>query len=321
MARPRWKALLLGTLVLGLGWSAPARAVPQGGYAHPENLIQPEELKSRLDSKESDLRIIDFRHKAKYYLGHLPGAVQVWRPEIESREPPWRRVPASKAQLEKLLGRLGVGPNTTLVIYSDQCDHTHFWWHLASHGFPLDRLKLLDGGFEAWKSRGYPAQLTSPLPKPATFKFPPEDRKFLSASLQEVKSAAPSPQESIILDVRTKEQYLGNLTREGAARRGHIPGAAWVYWQEARVQDGPYKGFLKSAAELRQLYAGQGLTPDRHIFIYGHTDPCATFTLTALYLAGYPLEKLHVYAGSWIEWSKSGEPVEAGGPPQTPRGY
>jgi len=32
----------------------------------------------------------------------------------------------------------------------------------------------------------------------------------------------------------------------------------------------------------------------------------------SLYLAGYPLEKLHNYDGSWIEWSRTQEDIETG---------
>ena len=53
-----------------------------------------------------------------------------------------------------------------------------------------------------------------------------------------------------------------------------------------------------------------GGDPDKDIYIYTHRNLCATFSLVSLYLAGYPLEKLHLYAGSWIEWSRSQEPAE-----------
>ena len=60
---------------------------------------------------------------------------------------------------------------------------------------------------------------------------------------------------------------------------------------------GPQKGCWKSAAELKEIYAARGITPDKDIYIYGHTDLSASYTLVSLYLAGYPLEKLHVYGG------------------------
>jgi thiosulfate/3-mercaptopyruvate sulfurtransferase len=309
--RRRWLGPLLLTLVWGLALAAAAKAVPQGGYAGPEILLQAEELKALMDRKDPNLRIIDFRHRAKYYLGHIPAAIQLWRPEITDRNQPWPGMPTPRAQMERLLGRLGIGPRNTLVIYSDQCDHTHLWWILAYYGFPLSQLKLLDGGLEAWKRKGYPTQLTSPRPQPTTFKFPAPGRKFLLAGLDQVKAALSSP-DSLVLDVRPRDLYLGERTKEGAARRGHIPGAVWIYWREARVKEGPDKGCWQSAPEIRRLYESRGVTPDRDLYLYGHTDLCATYTLVSLYLAGYPLDKLHVYAGSWIQWSRSQEPVATG---------
>ncbi|MDP2969226.1 MAG: hypothetical protein Q8P64_08490 [Deltaproteobacteria bacterium] len=40
----------------------------------------------------------------------------------------------------------------------------------------------------------------------------------------------------------------------------------------------------------------------------------STHSLVSLYLIGFPLEKLRNYDGSWIEWSRSEEPIETGPP-------
>ena len=315
--RQRWLPLIIPAALL-LAWLAPAvsphpaGAAPQGDYANPQVLIQAEELKNLIDKKDPGFRLIDFRHRAKYYLGHIPGAIQVWRPETEDRRQPVPGLPAPAHHLEKLLSRLGVGSNHTVIIYSDQCDHTRLWWILAHYGFPLSRMRLLDGGMEAWKAKGYPTQLTSPHFKPASFRFPATPLKnYLLANLEEVKGARGRP-DKVILDVRAPRLYLGEVTREGAARPGRIPGAVAIFWEENRLTAGPYKGYWKSAAELKELYTSRGITPDKDVFIYGHTDLSASFTLVSLYLAGYPLEKLKVYGGSWIEWSRSQEPAATG---------
>jgi len=306
------KIVLILAVALGLLTGLPpgaGHAVPQGDYAHPEALIQPEELKTLMDQKDRNIRIIDFRHKAKYYLGHIPGAVQLWRPETEDRSQPLPGLPAPSGQMEKLLGRLGISSQNTIIIYSDQCDHTRLWWILAAYGFPLGQMKLLDGGMEAWKAKGYATQLTFPHYKPATFKFPPQGEiKSLVATMAEVKGALGKPT-AVVLDVRPEKLFGGQGSKEGAARPGHIPGAVWVFWEEARNGAAPYKGSWKSAAEIRQIYMARGVTPEKDVYLYGHTDLCAAYTLASLYLAGYPLEKLHVYAGSWIEWSRSQEAV------------
>ncbi len=303
-------ALLLGWLA-ALG-SQPAGAVPDGDYANPRVLIQPEELKSLIDQKDQHFRIIDFRHQAKYYLGHVPGAVQMWRPETEDRRQPLLNLPPPAHHLEKLLGRLGIDSSQTLIIYSDQCDHTRLWWILAHYGFPPGQMKLLDGGIEDWKAKGYPTQLTSPHFQAATFRFPsPPPKDYLAANLEEVKAALGQPGKAI-LDVRAPKLFLGEQTKEGAARPGRIPGAVGLFWEENRVAAGPHKGYWKSAAALKELYASRGITPDKDIFIYGHTNLSASCALVSLYLAGYPLEKLRVFEGGWVQWSRSKEPAATG---------
>src|SRR3990172_6871547 len=82
----------LGGLAIFLAWAlvfpGTLRAGPPGGRARPENLIAAEALKAILDRQDQHLSIIDFRHQAKYYLGHIPGAVQVWRRKISPGTPP-----------------------------------------------------------------------------------------------------------------------------------------------------------------------------------------------------------------------------------------
>src|SRR5512136_322859 len=83
----RWKRWTIVIVFLsGIVISQTVQAVPNGGYTHPEILIQPQELKVIIDKKDSSLRIIDVREKLQYLSGHIPGAVQVWRPDIEDRK-------------------------------------------------------------------------------------------------------------------------------------------------------------------------------------------------------------------------------------------
>ncbi len=315
--------LALGLVLL---LATPAFPVPQGGYAHPETLIQPEELKALVDRQAPGLRIIDVRHKAKYYLGHVPGALEVWRPDLDDHQS--QGLIPSRAQVEALLGRLGVSGQDTLILYGDHYDHSRLWLVLAYYGFPLERLRLLDGGLEAWKAKGYPTQMTAPPVSRTRVKLPGASPfPKLVADLAAVKIASQAPGK-VIVDVRPHRQYLGQQEKEGAARPGHIPGAVGLVWKEAVVAAGPYKSFFQPAVELKKIFRAQGATPDKDIYLYSHNGLSATLSLLGLYLAGYPLEKLHLYAGSWIEWSRSPEaaamgnaaaagPQPTGNPPKT----
>lgn len=247
----------------------PALAVPNGGYARPELLIQPEALKNLLDAKDPQIRVIDVRERIKYLAGHIPGAVHIWRPDITDPDHPLPGMMAPQGKIEELMGRLGIGTDHTLIIYSDGPDHARLWWILAYYGFPLRQLKLLDGGLEGWKAKGFSTEIIPPKVIPTAFKLPGRTKgtEPLLCTLPEVREALKEPQK-VVLDVRSKEEVLGEKTLSGAVRPGRIPGVKWVEWKEVLVKEGPHKGYWKSAEEIRRLFATIGVTPDKDIFMY-----------------------------------------------------
>ncbi len=243
--------------------------IPNGGYARPELLVQPEELKVLVERKDPNIRIIDVREKIKYLAGHIPGAVNIWRPDIVDKNHPIPGMMAPQSQVEALMGRLGIENHHTLVIYSDGPDGARLWWVLAYYGFPIKQMKLLDGGPDGWKAKGYPTEMLPPQVTPTQFHLPGRTRstESLLCSLPEVRGAL-KDSNKVILDVRAKEEYLGEKTLTGATRPGRIPGVKWVEWKEVLVKDGPYKGYWKHAEEIRRLFAEIGVTPDKEVYIY-----------------------------------------------------
>jgi thiosulfate/3-mercaptopyruvate sulfurtransferase len=69
---------------------------------------------------------------------------------------------------------------------------------------------------------------------------------------------------------------------------------------------------FKPAEELRSIYQGKGITPDREVIAYCRIGERSAHTWFVLReLLGYP----HVrnYDGSWTEWgSLIGAPIETG---------
>jgi thiosulfate/3-mercaptopyruvate sulfurtransferase len=246
-----------------------AQAVPNGGYTHPEIIIQPGELKALIEKKDPDIRIIDVREKLQYLGGHIPGAVQVWRPDMEDKNHPIPGMMAPQPQMEALLGNLGIREKNTLIIYSDLYDHARLWWILAYYGFPVKQMKLLDGGMDAWKAKGYPVELIPAPVEKTRFKLQgeTEGRKPLLCTLPEVKSALKKP-DKVVLDVRTKKEYTGEEIKKGATQGGRIPGVTWIEWKEAILEEGPYKGYWKSAEEIKRTFSAKGITPDKDIYMY-----------------------------------------------------
>jgi thiosulfate/3-mercaptopyruvate sulfurtransferase len=246
-----------------------AYAIPNGGYAHPEVLIEPEELKVLIHKKDSHVQIIDIREKLKYLTGHIPGAVHVWRPDIVDKNDPIPGMMAPKEQMENLLGNLGITEKDTIIINSDGPDDGRLWWILAYYGFPLHQMRILDGGSEGWKARGYPTEMLPPKTEKTLFRLPKEEkfRKPMLCTLPEVRAAS-GKRDKVVLDVRSQKEFLGEDLKEGAIKPGRIPGVVWIEWTETLVDKDPFKNFWKSAEEIKRIYAAKGVTPDKDIFMY-----------------------------------------------------
>jgi thiosulfate/3-mercaptopyruvate sulfurtransferase len=260
--------ILISVLVLLISGQL-ALAIPNGGYMRSELLIQPEELKALIDRKDPDIRVIDIREKIKYLAGHIPGAVNIWRPDVVDKDHPIPGMIAPQAQIEELMGRLGISHRNTLIIYSDGSDGARLWWILAYYGFPIQQMKLLDGSLDGWKAKGYSIEMIPPQISPAQFRFPGKTKSTepLLCTLPEVREALKEPKK-VVLDVRASKEYLGEETLAGAVRPGRIPGVKWIEWREVLIKDGPNKGYWKSAEEIRKLFADLGVTPDKEIYIY-----------------------------------------------------
>jgi len=277
------------------------------GYAHPEALVDADWVTAHLQDPKVRLIEVDVDTNA-YEQGHIPGAVGLnWQKELQDQIV---RSPLSKEHLESLLSRAGVSKDTTIVLYGDNNNWFATWalWIFKYYGHP--DVRLLDGGRVKWLADKREITTQVPSYQPTTYQAetPHKEMRILR---DEVLSAVGQSNIAMI-DVRSPGEYSGellapaNLPQEGAQRGGHIPGAANVPWAIAVRPDGTYK----SADELRAIYEGKGVTPDKEVITYCRIGERSSHTWFALnYLLGYP--DVRNYDGSWTEWgSLIGAPIE-----------
>lgn len=276
-------------------------------YAHPEALVSTDWVAEHLN--DANIRLVESNEDVLLYgTGHIPGAVNIdW---VNDLNDPLVRDYLDGEGFSQLMASRGISPDTTVIFYGDKNN----WW--ACYAFWVFQLfghtnaKVMNGGRAKWAAENRP--MTKDLPEYNISSYPTpvrtdyKIRAFRDQVMHHLQSGG------ALVDVRSPGEFSGDLLhmpdypQEGAVRGGHIPGAANIPWAKAANPDGTFK----SAAELRELYEGQGVTPDKNVVAYcriGERSSHTWFVLT--YLLGYP--SVRNYDGSWTEWGNSvGVPIE-----------
>ncbi len=268
------------------------------GYVHPEVLVETSWVADHLNDPKLRLIEVDVDTTA-YDSGHIPSAIG-WNWKKDTQQPIRRDIP-DKASLEELLNRSGVGNDTTVIFYGDNNNWfaTFAFWLLKLYGHADAR--LMNGGRKKWVDEGRALTTELPAVKRATYRVKDPDMSIRARRDLVVQSVGVNGRG--LVDVRSPKEYTGellapeNLPQEGAQRGGHIPGAANIPWGQAVREDGTFKG----TDELKMLYGGKGLTPDKEIIAYCRIGERSSHTWFVLkYLLGYP--NVRNYDGSWTEY-------------------
>ena len=263
---------------------------------------------------DPDLRIIEvcnIRDDKTYREGHIPGALWFyWKTAC------WHETDRdfiTPAAMAKLFGGLGIGPQSTVVLYGDpvQFGSYAFWaFTMAGHA----NLRLLDGGRRKWVMEKRPLSQDVPRFPAVAYPAPPAGPSSMRIGRDNVREHLREPRR-LLLDFRSPEEYSGERvsdysfkTDHGAERTGRIPGAVHLYFKELLNEDDSFK----SPGELRRTLAAAGVAPEKfdELVCYCRLSHRATIGWLALgQILGLPNVK--IYDGSWTEWgSIVGFPIE-----------
>jgi thiosulfate/3-mercaptopyruvate sulfurtransferase len=290
-------AALLAAQPIRSALAAPATPTA-GGYGHPEWLIGPEELATRLGTPT--LRVVALTPRDEFDAAHLDGAVQIDWPELEIVETGDQQIATWRTAIEEILSRLGITPDHEVVVYDGGSFYSaRLWWvlHQLGHG----SVQILDGGLPAWLETGLTAASGPAVPfeAPAPYLGAPNDDAV--ATIAEVEAAL-GRDDTLLIDARTPEEYAA----------GHIPGAVNIPFTENAVAPAPAR--WRPAEELRSLYASAGLATEMLAIPYCTTGVRSAATYFTLRLIGH--ERTSLFTGSFKEWSSHPDlPVTTGDAP------
>ncbi len=256
------------------------------------------------------LEICNIRDDKAYREAHIPGSLWFyWKTACWHETDREFITPAAMA---KLFGSLGIGPQTTVVLYGDpvQFGSYAFWaFTMAGHA----KLKLLDGGRKKWMKEGRP--VSRELPRSAAVHYPiPAASAPMRIGRDDVRALLHDPRR-LLIDVRSPEEYSGERVSDysfavdhGAERTGRIPGAKHLYFRELLNDDDSFK----SADEIRRVLAAHALAPEKfqEVVCYCRLSHRATIAWLALSQI-LCLPNIMIYDGSWTEWGNIvGFPIE-----------
>src|SRR5450631_997712 len=210
---------------------------------------------------DPDLRIIEvcnIRDDKTYREGHIPAAMWFyWKTACWHETDRDFITPAAMAEM---FGRLGIGPQSTVVLYGDpvQFGSYAFWaFTMAGHA----NLRLLDGGRRKWVMEGRPLSKDVPRFAAVAYPAPPAGPSSMRIGRDNVREHLREPQR-LLLDLRSPEEYSGERvsdcsfkTDHGAEWTGRIPGAVHLYFKELLNDDDSFK----APGELRRTLAAAGV--------------------------------------------------------------
>jgi thiosulfate/3-mercaptopyruvate sulfurtransferase len=283
-------------------------------YSNPKAIISAEQLKSMKDDKNKDLVVIGALDSSKAKIpGNLAGkpvdgSYTVWRSDYsgaDSKEALSEEVGGfrtSKEKMEELLSKAGATDKTTIVVYAADAHHdaTRLYWQIKLLGHK--DVMVLDGGANAWAAADYPTGNAKKLvdeAKKTDYIVANYEASKYDKSTEDVIEALKNPNEWVVIDARSTDEYDGEKTSssKGAFGTGRIKGTTHIEWTQAVNEE---ETTFKSLEELKNIYGDT--IKDKKIIIFCQSGVRSAHSFFALKeLLG--AKEVYNYDGSWIEWS------------------
>ena len=269
-----------------------------------EALVTPEWLAARLDN--ADIVVLDctwfvpemaISGRALFEKGHIPGAVYVDLDEISDTASPYINMMCDGAIFSRVIGGLGIGDDTHVVVYNANYVSARLWWMFKHFGH--DRVSVLDGGWARWTNEGRPVE-TGPARArpPRAFKASARGDDIVTAS---DVLAALNDSSAQVVDVRPKGKFDGTEpTGYPGVLPGHMPGAVNIPWGQLFTPDAERR-FISPDA-FRALLAGRGVDIARPVIATCGSG--VTAAILAFHFDRIGKADWKIYDGSWHEWGQ-----------------
>src|SRR5882757_310105 len=279
-----------------------------------ESLMSTAELATSLSAP--GIKVVDATYKMpgvmptareSYVAAHIPGAVFFVIDAIADRKTHLPHMLPSAEFFAAQVQALGIGNEHRIVLYDAGgiAGAARVWWTFRVFGHA--NVTVLDGGLRKWLAEGRPVDAVIPRIAPTRFaaRFDSQRVRAREQVLENIHTRLEQ-----VLDARSRERFEGRVAEPWPGRRsGRIPNSLNL---DHTTLVNATDGSLKSAAELRTLFAAAGVDLDEPVVTSCGSGITASVLAFALHLLGS--KHAAVYDGSWAEWGLRGELPIATGP-------
>ena len=268
---------------------------PDPVYHSLAYVVAPDSLADWL-AVDTSLQLLDIRKPEQFNSGHIPGAINLWRPEITSKSYPYGGMAIDRDSLAQLLGEKGISNDKKLVFYDGKggSDAVRMWFLMRLYGH--SNMTILDGGLKAWTQSL--DTIYAPA-SPTSFSFSGQSLDQIMATKEDVLGAI-NDTSVLLVDTRSSNEFTGKRLKKGATKSGRIPKS--ISWDWGNAVQMETTGLFKSAKDLQYEMDSLGIDRKKEIIVYCHTGVRSAHTYFVLTeLLGY--SNVQNYDGSWSEWS------------------
>ena len=255
-----------------------------------DTTVTTEWLAANLDNP--DLVVVEVGAAQTPNQPHIPGALFVHIDAIVEHGWPPDELPDVDT-LRHAFGNAGVGDEGRIVLYSRNPLHATRAWFTLDYLGQSHRAAILSGGFGKWQAERRPVTMARAPHLPKTLTARAHRSRVISHADMRFEDLT----NFVLIDARPADEFYGLRRGHDVARRGHIPNAHCLPWQNNLEADGTFR----PARELRRQYAELGATLDSRLVVYCRTGMEASMPYFVLRSLGYDVV---LYDGSFTEWSR-----------------